>query len=120
RVAGAYAPPFRSLTAAEEQEVHTRILSSAADIVFVGIGAPKQERWMYEHRHCFPGLTLIGVGAAFDFLAGRRRQAPRWMQNNGLEWLFRLVAEPQRLWRRYILTTPRFLPLWALQLLRGP
>ncbi len=120
RIAGAYAPPFRPLTAAEEQEVRARILSSGADIVFVGIGAPNQERWMYEHRECFPGLTLIGVGAAFDFLAGRKRQAPRWMQNYGLEWLFRLLTEPARLWRRYLLITPRFLPLWALQLLRGP
>jgi N-acetylglucosaminyldiphosphoundecaprenol N-acetyl-beta-D-mannosaminyltransferase len=119
RVAGAYAPPFGPPASAEEQDIRARIQSSNADIVFVGIGAPKQERWMYEHRDCFPGLTLIGVGAAFDFLAGRTRQAPRWMQNNGLEWLFRLIAEPRRLWRRYLLITPRFLPLWALQLLRG-
>jgi N-acetylglucosaminyldiphosphoundecaprenol N-acetyl-beta-D-mannosaminyltransferase len=120
RIAGAYAPPFRPLTSAEEKDVRVRILSSGADIVFVGIGAPKQERWMHEHRHCFPGITLIGVGAAFDLLAGRTRQAPRWMRDNGLEWLFRLIAEPLRLWRRYLLITPRFLPLWALQLLRGP
>ena len=75
---------------------------------------------MHAHRDHFPGVTLIGVGAAFDFFAGRTRQAPRWMQNNGLEWLFRLVTEPLRLWRRYLLISPRFLPLWAMQLLRSP
>ena len=119
-IVGAYAPPFRPLTAAEEEDVRARIQSSGADIVFVGIGAPKQEQWMHQHRDCFPGLTLIGVGAAFDFFASRTRQAPRWMQNNGLEWLFRLVTEPLRLWRRYLLVSPRFLPLWAMQLLRSP
>ena len=70
---------------------------------------------MYEHRECFPGITMIGVGAAFDFHTGRTRQAPGWMQRCGLEWLFRLLMEPRRLWRRYLLVTPRFLPLWALQ-----
>ncbi len=115
QIAGAYSPPFRQLSAEEDKAVQTRILESAADIVFVGISTPKQERWMYEHRESFPGLTLIGVGAAFDFHAGRIRQAPLWMQRNGLEWLFRLLVEPARLWRRYLLTTPRFLPLWAKQ-----
>jgi N-acetylglucosaminyldiphosphoundecaprenol N-acetyl-beta-D-mannosaminyltransferase len=70
---------------------------------------------MDEHRNAFPGVTLIGVGAAFDFHAGRVPQAPAWMQRNGMEWLFRLSIEPVRLWRRYLLTTPRFLPLWAKQ-----
>jgi N-acetylglucosaminyldiphosphoundecaprenol N-acetyl-beta-D-mannosaminyltransferase len=83
--------------------------------VFVGISTPKQEKWMYEHRDCFPGVTLIGVGAAFDFHAGRTRQAPGWMQRNGLEWSFRLAMEPARLWKRYLLITPRFIPLWARQ-----
>jgi N-acetylglucosaminyldiphosphoundecaprenol N-acetyl-beta-D-mannosaminyltransferase len=73
---------------------------------------------MHQHRDCFPGVTLIGVGAAFDFHAGRKRQAPVWIQHSGLEWLFRLGTEPARLWRRYLLITPRFLPLWALQGLR--
>ncbi len=120
RISGAYAPPFRPLTAAEEEDVRARIQSSDAEIVLVGIGAPKQEQWMHEHRNCFPGLTLIGVGAAFDFFSGCTRQAPRWMQNSGLEWLFRLIMEPLRLWRRYLLVSPRFLPLWAMQLLRSP
>lgn len=70
---------------------------------------------MSEHRHCFPGVVMVGVGAAFDFHAGRVRQAPGWMQRRGLEWLFRLTMEPARLWRRYVLVTPLFLPCWALQ-----
>lgn len=115
RIAGAYSPPFRDLTPEEENIIESRIRESDADIVFVGISTPKQERWMHEHRDSFPGVTLIGVGAAFDFHAGRVRQAPGWMQRNGLEWLFRLVTEPVRLWKRYLLTTPQFLPLWAKQ-----
>jgi N-acetylglucosaminyldiphosphoundecaprenol N-acetyl-beta-D-mannosaminyltransferase len=118
-IAGSYSPPFRALTAAEEDYVTNRIWESDADIVFVGIGTPKQERWMYQHRMSFPGMTLIGVGAAFDFHSGRTRQAPPWIQRTGLEWLFRLGAEPLRLWKRYLLITPRFLPLWAIQKLRG-
>lgn len=117
-IVGSYSPPFRPLTPAEEERVTRVIRESDADLVFVGIGAPKQERWMYEHRECFPGVTLIGVGAAFDFHAGRIRQAPGWIQRNGLEWLFRLLTEPARLWKRYLLITPRFLPLWAMQWLR--
>ncbi len=117
-VAGSYSPPFRTLTETENSEVCETITRSDADIVFVGISTPKQERWMYDHRYCFPGVTLIGVGAAFDFHAGRIRQAPAWMRRNGLEWLFRLAMEPARLWKRYLLVTPRFLPLWARQKLR--
>ena len=115
QIAGAYAPPFRDLTPTEDEQVQAQIRDLQADIVFVGISTPKQERWMFEHRTAFPGVTLIGVGAAFDFHAGRVRQAPAWMQRNGLEWLFRLIMEPARLWRRYLLTTPQFIPLWAAQ-----
>lgn len=115
QIAGTYSPPFRELTEEEETAIAARIRDSDADIVFVGISTPKQERWMYEHRRAFPGVTLIGVGAAFDFHAGRVRQAPGWMQSRGLEWLFRLTMEPARLWRRYLLTTPQFLPLWLKQ-----
>jgi N-acetylglucosaminyldiphosphoundecaprenol N-acetyl-beta-D-mannosaminyltransferase len=118
-IAGSYSPPFRPLTDTEEEQIVALIRRSEADIVFVGIGSPKQEIWMYQHRGCFPGVTLIGVGAAFDFHAGRIRQAPGWMQRAGLEWFFRLLIEPARLWRRYLLITPRFLPLWAMQKLRG-
>ena len=114
-IAGSYSPPFRALSQREEQDIQRQIRESDADIVFVGIGAPKQEKWMYAHRHSFPGMILIGVGAAFDFHAGRASQAPIWIQQSGLEWLFRLMIEPRRLWKRYILITPRFLPLWAIQ-----
>jgi N-acetylglucosaminyldiphosphoundecaprenol N-acetyl-beta-D-mannosaminyltransferase len=115
RIAGSYSPPFRPLSESEELGIQQQIRESDADIVFVGIGAPKQEKWMYAHRNSFPGVILIGVGAAFDFHAGRTRQAPVWIQRSGLEWLFRLMMEPRRLWKRYILITPRFLPLWAMQ-----
>ncbi len=115
RIVGRYSPPFRSLTPEEDSAVTALIANSGADLVFVGISTPKQERWMYEHRHAFPGVVMIGVGAAFDFHAGRLRQAPAWMRQNGFEWLFRLIMEPARLWRRYLVVTPRFLPLWAMQ-----
>lgn len=118
-IAGAFAPPFRPLSESEANDVRELMIRSDADLVFVGIGTPKQERWMHENRNYLPGLTLIGVGAAFDFHAGRVRQAPGCMQRNGLEWLFRLIMEPARLWRRYLLITPRFLPLWVRQKLRS-
>jgi N-acetylglucosaminyldiphosphoundecaprenol N-acetyl-beta-D-mannosaminyltransferase len=119
QIAGSYSPPFRALTEEEEEDVQRRIRESDADIVFVGISTPKQEKWMHAHRPLFPGVTLIGVGAAFDFHAGRTKQAPPFMQRNGLEWLFRLAVEPARLWKRYLLITPRFLPLWAWQWIRS-
>ena len=114
-IAGTYSPPFRPLTTAEDEHVKQMIRASGADLVFVGIGTPKQEKWMAAHQWDFPGKVLIGVGAAFDFHAKRVRQAPSWMQSAGLEWFFRLLVEPARLWRRYLLITPQFLPLWALQ-----
>ena len=114
-IAGSYSPPFRPLTDDEETGVREQISSAKPDLLFVGISTPKQERWMNEHRACFPGVVMIGVGAAFDFHAGRVRQAPAWMQKRGLEWLFRLTMEPARLWKRYLLVTPLFLPCWALQ-----
>jgi N-acetylglucosaminyldiphosphoundecaprenol N-acetyl-beta-D-mannosaminyltransferase len=115
KIAGCYAPPFRPLTAEEEAEVRESIESSRADILFVGLSTPKQEKWMSAHCRTITGLTMIGVGAAFDIHAGRVRQAPAFLQQLGLEWLFRLVTEPARLWRRYVLITPRFLPLWLKQ-----
>jgi N-acetylglucosaminyldiphosphoundecaprenol N-acetyl-beta-D-mannosaminyltransferase len=119
RIVGCWSPPFRPLMPEEDASVVSRISASGADIIFVGISTPKQERWMYRHRECFPGAVMIGVGAAFDFHAGRVRQAPLWMRHHGLEWLFRLMMDPVRLWRRYLLVTPRFLPLWAMQLFSG-
>ena len=119
QIGGAYSPPFRPLTADEDANVQRMIRHADTDLIFIGLGTPKQEKWMYAHRACFPGVTMIGVGAAFDFIAGRTRQAPAWMQRNGLEWFFRLLMEPVRLWRRYLLITPRFVPLFAAQKLRA-
>ncbi len=106
-VAGTFTPPYRSLTPAEEQVAIEQINSSGADIVWVGLSTPKQERWMAAHVGRVGAPVLIGVGAAFDFLSGTKPQAPRWVQRSGLEWLFRLANEPRRLWRRY-LQYPRF------------
>jgi N-acetylglucosaminyldiphosphoundecaprenol N-acetyl-beta-D-mannosaminyltransferase len=114
-IAGAISPPFRPITAQEDVEYVRRITEAEADIVFVGIGAPKQERWIMEHRSSLPGVVMLGVGAAFNFHAGTVSQAPAWMQRNGLEWLFRLWMEPARLWSRYLLLNPLFLVMWALQ-----
>jgi N-acetylglucosaminyldiphosphoundecaprenol N-acetyl-beta-D-mannosaminyltransferase len=117
QVSGFYAPPFRPLTPEEDQAVVEQINAAQPDILWVGISTPKQERWMAEHvgRLCAP--VLIGVGAAFDFHAGIKKQAPRWMQKGGLEWLFRLLTEPRRLWRRYLTNNPLFLWLVLLQVL---
>lgn len=115
QIAGTFSPPFRPLTEAESATIIDRIQTSGARLVFVGLSTPKQERWMRVHRDRLPGVVMVGVGAAFDFHAGMLRQAPAWMQRSGLEWLFRLGVEPRRLWKRYLLVTPLFLPLWALQ-----
>jgi N-acetylglucosaminyldiphosphoundecaprenol N-acetyl-beta-D-mannosaminyltransferase len=111
------APPFRPLTAEEDAEVTREIVASGARILFVGIGCPKQEKWMAEHKGRIPAV-MLGVGAAFDFHTGRVRQAPRWMQVAGLEWVFRLVMDPRRLWKRYAKHNPRFVGLFLRQLLR--
>jgi len=117
QVVGAFAPPFRPLTPDEDAAIVAAIRTADPDLIFVGIGMPKQERWIDSHRDLLPGTILLGVGAAFDFHAGRVRQAPRWMMRCGLEWFFRLLMEPRRLWRRYLLNFP-FLALWALQWVR--
>jgi len=117
-IVGAIAPPFRQLTKEEDERYIQQILTSGAEIVFVGIGMPKQEQWMANHRSRLPGAVILAVGAAFDFHAGRTKQAPLWMQRAGLEWLFRLMIEPRRLWRRYLLINPPFLLLWTLQLIK--
>ncbi len=117
QIVGAYAPPFRPLTPEEDAEIVRTINDAAPDIVWVGLSTPKQERWMAEHHRRITAPVLVGVGAAFDFNAGRKRQAPPWMQRHGLEWLFRLFQEPKRLWRRYLLNNPRFVALVLLQAL---
>ncbi len=100
-VVGSYSPPFRPLTDEEDQAIIQEINAVDPDIVWVGISTPKQERWMAAHLDQLSAPVLIGVGAAFDFLSGKKSQAPRWIQRSGLEWFYRLVSEPRRLWRRY-------------------
>jgi N-acetylglucosaminyldiphosphoundecaprenol N-acetyl-beta-D-mannosaminyltransferase len=117
RVAGSSTPPFRPLSVEEDQAAVEEINASGADILWVGLGAPKQELWMAEHLGRIAAPVMVGVGAAFDFHAGVKRQAPRWMQRSGLEWLFRLVSEPTRLWKRYLVNNPLFVWLVLLQLL---
>jgi N-acetylglucosaminyldiphosphoundecaprenol N-acetyl-beta-D-mannosaminyltransferase len=117
RVVGTYSPPFRALTAAEENDVEQMVRASAPDVLWVGLSTPKQERWMYEHRQILPVPVMVGVGAAFDFYTGRVKQAPAWMQERGLEWLFRLRQEPKRLWRRYLVYGSEFAWLASLELL---
>jgi N-acetylglucosaminyldiphosphoundecaprenol N-acetyl-beta-D-mannosaminyltransferase len=107
-IVGAHSPPFRALTLAEDAALVERIDESGADVVWVGLGTPKQERWMSEHIGRLAAPVLIGVGAAFDFHAGLKPQAPNWMRQSGLEWLFRLGSEPRRLWRRYCVNNPLF------------
>ena len=114
RVTCKIAPPFRPLTPEEDEAVTREILDSGARILFVGIGCPKQEKWMAAHKERIPA-TMLGVGAAFDFHVGRVRQAPKWLQVAGLEWLFRLIMEPRRLWKRYAKHNPRFVVLFLLQ-----
>ena len=117
RIVGAFAPPFRPLTPDEDTDIVRLINDATPDVVWVGLSTPKQERWMAEHHKRITAPVMVGVGAAFDFGAGRKKQAPRWMQRSGLEWLFRLVQEPRRLWRRYLLNIPRFIVLVLLQTL---
>ncbi len=117
RIAGRYWPPFRALTSAEQERVVEDINSSGAAVVWVGIGQPKQERWMHEMRALLEAPLLVGVGAAFDFHAGLVPQAPAWMQRNGLEWTYRLAKEPRRLWRRYARYNPLFIAGFARQYL---
>lgn len=117
-IAGGLSPPFRPLSVAERERVAGEINVSGAQVVWVGIGQPKQERWMHEMRPLLDAPLLVGVGAAFDFHAGIVPQAPGWMGRSGLEWAYRLVREPRRLWRRYSSQNPRFVAAFALQYLR--
>ncbi len=106
-VAGFEAPPFRPLTEQEDADVVERINASGAGLVFVGLGCPKQECWMHAHRGRV-NAVMLGVGAAFDFHAGTVSRAPAWMRDHGLEWLHRLISEPGRLWKRYLVTNTLF------------
>lgn len=111
KIVGSYSPPFRALTADEDTELCQEISNSKPDILWVGLGSPKQELWMYNHQGKIDVPVMIGVGAAFDFLSGNKPQAPRWVQRSGFEWLFRLLSEPRRLWKRYLLGYPNFIYL---------
>ena len=101
QVAGMLAPPFRPLSPEEDQEIVRQINAAMADIIWVGLGSPRQEIWMHSHLGKVNAPLMVGVGAAFDFLSGKKAQAPLWIQRNGLEWLFRFASEPVRLWPRY-------------------
>lgn len=114
-IAGVAPSRFRTTTPAEKAQIAHDIKASGAALVFVGLGCPRQEVWAYEYREAL-GMPIIAVGAAFDFHAGNVPQAPRWMQRAGLEWLFRLLQEPRRLWRRYVLLNPVYLWLLLLQI----
>lgn len=115
RIAGCYSPPFRPLTAEEDEAIVMRINASGAGMLFVGLGCPKQELWMAEHKGRIHAV-MMGVGAAFDFHAGTLKRAPRWMQEHYLEWVHRLLSEPRRLWRRYLVTNSLFIwgAFWQL------
>lgn len=112
RIVGSFAPPFRLLTQDEKKDIYAQINTSKAQIVFVGLSTPKQELWMNESVSKLHANALLGVGAAFDFIAGTKLQAPMWMRGMGIEWLFRLVHEPRRLWYRYTVMNIQF--LWVM------
>ncbi|MBV8953136.1 MAG: WecB/TagA/CpsF family glycosyltransferase [Solirubrobacterales bacterium] len=116
KIVGGYSPPHRMLTEEEQDAIVEEINDSRADVVWVGIGVPKQEKWMARMRPLLEAPVLVGVGAAFDFHAGLVPQAPNWLQEAGLEWAYRLAHEPRRLWRRYFRYNPRFLGAFARQL----
>jgi N-acetylglucosaminyldiphosphoundecaprenol N-acetyl-beta-D-mannosaminyltransferase len=109
QIAGLYSPPVRNLESTPDPEVIEHLNAAKADVIWVGLGSPKQDLWMSLYRPHLNASLLIGVGAAFDFIAGTKPQAPVWMQHSGLEWLFRFVHEPKRLWRRYIIYNALFL-----------
>ncbi|HSH78971.1 MAG TPA: WecB/TagA/CpsF family glycosyltransferase [Herpetosiphonaceae bacterium] len=113
-IAGAQPSKFRRLTGPEKAEVVADIKASGAHITLVGLGCPRQEVWAYEYREAL-SMPILAVGAAFDFHSGMKKQAPRWMQDHGLEWVFRLMSEPRRLWRRYLLLNPWYMALVAAQ-----
>ncbi|MFZ3374854.1 MAG: WecB/TagA/CpsF family glycosyltransferase [Chthoniobacterales bacterium] len=118
KIVGTYTPPFRPLSDIEVSDLQQRVRAARPDFFWVGLSTPKQEHFMAQHMSILPEAKIfIGVGAAFDLLTGRVRQAPRWMQSAGLEWFFRLAQEPKRLWKRYLLSNPLFMLRAGAQLL---
>lgn len=118
KIVGGYSPPFRPLSEAEDEDIARQINRDRPDVIWVGIGVPKQEKWMVRMRPRVEAPVMCAVGAAFDFHAGRVSQAPRWMQERGLEWTYRIAQEPRRLLPRYLYTNPRFMLGVARQYLR--
>jgi len=119
KIVYAYSPPFRPLTDDEDAAIVDDIKATSPDLLFMGLGCPKQENWMSAHRERLSSV-MLGVGASFDFYAGNVRECPDWIGRLGLEWLYRLTQEPKRLWRRYLILNPRFMFLAAMQLIKGP
>jgi N-acetylglucosaminyldiphosphoundecaprenol N-acetyl-beta-D-mannosaminyltransferase len=119
-IAGTYTPPFRKLTNAEETELAALVEKTSPDVLWVGLSSPKQEIWMFEHRDKLRVPLMLGVGAAFDLNSGNVQRAPVWMRDNGLEWLFRLAAEPRRLWKRYLITIPKAVFFVCVELIGFP
>lgn len=109
RTVGTICPPFRAVTADEKAQYVSIMNEADPDVIWVGLSTPKQERWMAEYRPLLNARVLIGVGAAFDYNTGKLQRAPRWVQQSGMEWLYRLILEPRRLWRRYLRNNPMFL-----------
>jgi N-acetylglucosaminyldiphosphoundecaprenol N-acetyl-beta-D-mannosaminyltransferase len=117
KIAGTHSPPFRPATQEEDNEAIERINKARPDVLWVGLGCPKQERWIHEHRERLAVPAIVAVGQAFDLLSGRKKPAPAWMSEHGLEWVFRLVQEPRRLWRRYLVYNTKFIYSISLELL---
>ncbi|WP_346839077.1 WecB/TagA/CpsF family glycosyltransferase [Microbulbifer sp. SAOS-129_SWC] len=113
-----YSPPFRALSEKEDERVVEELISQGVNVLFVGIGCPKQEQWMAEHKGRV-NCVMLGVGAAFDFISGSKKRAPVWMQKAGLEWFSRLLSEPRRLWKRYLKQNPRFIFHFGRQIFFG-
>jgi N-acetylglucosaminyldiphosphoundecaprenol N-acetyl-beta-D-mannosaminyltransferase len=121
QIVGTYTPPFRPLNSEEENDLQSQLETSQADVLWCGLSTPKQERFISSYYERMPVKLMVGVGAAFDLLSGNLDEAPDWMKRSGLQWLYRLIKEPRRLWRRYLLNNPKFAWLTLLQLtgLRG-
>ncbi len=117
-IAGHYSPPFRKLSIQEEKDIIDMINNSGADVLWVALGCPKQQIWMHEYRDKLKVSATVGVGAAFDFIAKTKKQAPKWMQKSGLEWFFRLSSEPKRLWKRYLIGNTIFIWLSLRELIK--
>jgi N-acetylglucosaminyldiphosphoundecaprenol N-acetyl-beta-D-mannosaminyltransferase len=116
KIVGTYTPPFRPLNPGEEDDLRLQLETSQADVFWCGLSTPKQERFMAAYSGRLPVKLMVGVGAAFDLLSGNLSEAPNWMKTAGLQWLYRLIKEPRRLWRRYLLNNPKFAWLTFLQL----